>query len=439
MTATQSPDVPEAAASATPPARLARTGHPFRAELRRSLAPWAGLAMAAMLLVALFAKAGRWQGSWGETQAMLHAATALIGGPLAVACGCWHGGRERRRGTAELRASAARASLAQCLVAVSPLVLCVAAGYALAAVAPLLATWPYTSTGHPLPSRMATDLVFLAAAVIVGYVVGRLVPWRLTAPALSAFAYVALGAPGYTSWNVRWLSPAEAAYTGGQLPVWWQAPAMMLWTGGLGAAALLAYAARRRITALLPLAVATAAAVAIVQSGDGMWRWDPALDRQVCDDSFPQVCVNSTRAKLLPQVSQALSGITSRLQGVEGVPVRFEDRAGEPKPDEVQLPMLMPLGQSVLRGRLTDPQQYAWEAAAALTWRDCDDAGAERLRELDSAVREWLAAVPWHTDAFGTPKLLPRLTAMGDEERRAWLGRYFATRGACDPRKVPAL
>ncbi|MCP3821736.1 hypothetical protein NLX86_27680 [Streptomyces sp. A3M-1-3] len=202
----------------------------------------------------------------------------------------------------------------------------------------------------------------------------------------------------------------------------------------------LAYAARRRATALLPLAVATAAAIAIAQTGDGMWRMDPALNRQVCDDSTPQVCVNSTNAKLLPQVSRALSGVTGRLKGVEGVPVRFEDVAGEPRADEVQLPMLEPLGQSVLRGRLTDLQQYAWEAAAALTWRDCDGAGAERLRELDTAVQDWLAPPPHgYFEPFGPPKQLPRLKAMGDEERRAWLSRYFATRGDCDPRKVPSL
>ncbi|MFD8815403.1 hypothetical protein ACFV23_28895, partial [Streptomyces sp. NPDC059627] len=36
------------------------------------------------------------------------------------------------------------------------------------------------------------------------------------------------------------------------------------------------------------------------------------------------------------------------------------------------LPSLTPLGWSFVRGRLTDPEQFAWEAVAALL-RDCPD------------------------------------------------------------------
>lgn len=73
------------------PARAA-----LRTELRRGIAPWTGPAVALTLLVPLWSKAPQWQGSWGETQSQLHAATALLGAPLVAAAACWQGGREHR-------------------------------------------------------------------------------------------------------------------------------------------------------------------------------------------------------------------------------------------------------------------------------------------------------------------------------------------------------
>ncbi|HZX40137.1 MAG TPA: hypothetical protein VFF37_17765 [Streptomyces sp.] len=247
------------------------------------------------------------------------------------------------------------------------------------------------------------------------------------------------------------------------LPVWWQPLAMTAWTGGLAVAAVLAYAARRRYTALLPLAAATAAAMLVAQTGDAMWRDDPLFERQVCDTSLrPNICVNALYRGLLPKVSAALSDVTGRLEGVENLPVRFEDLPGEPKPDEAQLPMLTPLGWYVVRGELINPQQYAWEAAAALTGKavQCEARGNdERAHRVDNTVTDWLSPNPGRDDlderfeeqarTRGDEKELARikadknalvhLTSMGDDGRRDWLTGYFATADSCDPSKVPAL
>ncbi|MYW35033.1 hypothetical protein GT040_38585, partial [Streptomyces sp. SID2119] len=107
MTDTLSPPEPTAPAASPP-----RTGHPargaFRAELRRGIAPWVAPAMALTIVVPMISKAAQWQGSWGETQGLLHSLTTLIGGPLAAAAGCWQGGREHRRRTAGLSLSVPR-------------------------------------------------------------------------------------------------------------------------------------------------------------------------------------------------------------------------------------------------------------------------------------------------------------------------------------------
>ncbi len=207
--------------------------------------------------------------------------------------------------------------------------------------------------------------------------------------------------------------------------------------------------------AVLPLAVATAAGVLLVQTGDGLHRADPDAGRQVCDTSTaPQICVNARHKNLLPQLTQALSGLTARLEGVQNLPVRFEDRPGRSRPDEVQLPMLTPFGSSVVRGELTDPEQYAWEAGMMLIGRAWCDRTDPVVDRTDRAVEHYLAPSPAEEhfdelDAKGSAadraelkarqQARAKLLAMDDEERRTWLSEYFATTDRCDPKGVPTL
>ncbi|MEF3114622.1 hypothetical protein [Streptomyces chrestomyceticus] len=433
---------------------------PLRAEARGSVAPWAGLAVFLTLAVAMAVKADSWQGSWGGTSLALHAAATLLGGPLAAAIGCWHGGRERRSRTADLRLSAPRSPLAQFVVATLPVVLAVVLGYALAAVGALLASAPYVSSGWPLVLPVVADAVFLAATVAVAVIVGRWVRWRPAAPVLAGLTYLALGLSLDRGSAARFLSPAVDGGIGEALPVWWQPVAMAGWTGGLAVAAVVAYAARRargRWAVLLPLVAAVCAAVVLVRAGEGAWRPDPAAGRQVCDGGSPQVCVNALEEDLLPQVSRALSGITGRLAGVPGAPVRFEDLPRGTHRDEAQLPQLL-RGQSVVRGRLADPERFAWEAAAGLAGRrDCG--GTAPFLRVDEAVRDWLVSnglserrrAAWAryareegdqaavAAAEAGDRALRHLASMGDDQQRAWLGRYFRSVESCDARKVPQL
>jgi hypothetical protein len=327
----------------------------------------------------------------------------------------------------------------------------VLAGYLVVLAGALLASWPYVSAGRPLAGPPAADAVYLAALAALGMVAGRLLRWRLAAPALAVCAYVGIGFPMQSASAFGYLSPAVSG-PADALPVWWQPWAMAAWPAGLGCAAVVGYTVRRhRYAALLPLAVAVAAAVPVVRCGADMWHPDPLRKAQVCDDSWPRVCVDALHRALLPAVSHALSGVTGRLEGVPNVPARIQDppRRGH---HEAQLPALS-LGQSVVRGELVDPEQFAWEAAAGLVTRDCDrvsptddvvlhwlagnrlDAQRRRSR-LDSARRQGDTAAVESAEAEA--RALARLRAMDDDERRAWLGRYFATAGSCDLSGVPA-
>ncbi|MEU9314398.1 hypothetical protein [Streptomyces sp. NPDC048295] len=441
--------VPRAASPGTtspgkPPARAALSTA-LRTELRRGIAPWTGLAVALTLLVPLWSKAAQWQGSWGETQTQLHATATLLGGPLVAAAACRQGGREHRRRTAELLLSVPRSRLAQVTTAATPIALWAAAGYLLALAVVFAATAPYTGAGGPSFSVVVVDLGLLLSLGFVGFVVGRLVRWRLTAPVLAALLYVLLGAPGYVESGARFLSPAEQYALKGQVLVWWFAPVLLAWTGGIAVTVLLAYAARRRVLAVVPLALALAAGAVIAPTGEDLLRDDPTATRRVCSapaPGTPQLCVTAPDAPVLPSAAEALEGMFSRLEGVPNAPARYVDSA--PKDGEASLAHVM-RGWSVTRNKLTDPRAYASETALSLTFRDCSDdsrrserKGAERLALTDDAVRTWLAGddSPWDPDAR---PLVTRLTAMPDADRRAWLGRYLATLKSCTPAEVPAL
>jgi hypothetical protein len=117
--------------------------------------------------------------------------------------------------------------------------------------------------------------------------------------------------------------------------------------------------------------------------------------------------------------------------------------------------MLTPFGRSVVRGRLTDPEQYAWEAVAALQNREgCDDALDARMSRADDAVEHYLAPNPLErlfdedaargseaerAELAKRQEARARLASMGEDERRDWLSAYFATAGECAPSEVPAL
>ncbi|RZU37424.1 hypothetical protein EV284_2593 [Streptomyces sp. BK022] len=415
------------------------TAHPLRPEVLRGFAPWAGAAVLLVLSVLLTASADTWQGGWAETAAQLHH-SLLIGLPLAAAAGCRQGGRERRRRTEELWGTAVRPPLTRLLASALPVALWVAVGYLVAVTAASLATWPYSVGDSPRLTLVPGDAAALAAAALAGHLAGRAVSTPLAAPLLGVAGYVGLGLAAGQEWA---LDPASYL-AANVLPLWWQPLAMALWTLGLALALTLAQAARRRATALLPLAVALAAALPL-SAGNGPWRPDPLTHRQVCDTStVPVICVNARYSGLLPEVRAALSGVTGKLRGVHGLPARWSDQDAE-SADAAPLPTLAPFGWSVVRGRLTDPEQYAWEAVMSLRG-ECGD-GPERIL-ADDAVEAYLAPNPRqrHFDALAPTgrrrayrAARAKLAGMDEERRRAWLSAYFSARNSCDDGAVPSL
>lgn len=448
----------------TAPIRV-RPRHPARTEMVRGIGLWSGLVLAVLVGVGMYGAAPAWQGRWVAVSDLLREYGIVFGVPLALAVGCWQGGRERRRGVGELVATFPRSTLRRMLLAVAPAALWPAVGYLGAAGGSLLATWPYVSGGRPYPSLLLADAVAIASAGVLGFVAGRLAPWRLTAPSLALVAYITLIST-YRDGPRLWLNPAALHDYFWDRPVWWFAPASMVWTGGLATAALLALTARRRAVAVLPLAAACTAAVVLLQTGDELWRADPAASRPVCDDGTPQVCVSAVDKDLLPDVSAALAGLNSKLRGIPGAPTRWVSGPGAPgtgmywsgngritslgvapsapPPGDVELPS--PYEASV-RGRIAEPAAYANSAVAWLFSETCRDSdfelpGFERASDIHSAVHQWLAPVPdfaSYEGMAGPERQLKRLRAMDAAQGRAYLTRYLAGEAVpgCDPDEVP--
>ncbi|MER5441309.1 hypothetical protein [Streptomyces sp. NPDC002790] len=449
--------------AADTPMRPHRTPHPFRAESLRGVVPWSGLALVLALAWALAAKAAEWQGSWAETTRALSLVGVLLGGPLSLAAGCWQGGRERRRRTDELRACAARPALAQFLTSALPTALWIVAAYAVTVAAALLACAPYASPGGLVPTAFLGTAAVLMSCTLIGHVAGARVPWRLTAPVLALAGYGTFGAFITAAGPVRLLGPAPGYSPDHEVLAWWHPLLTAGWFLGLALAVTAAHAARRRWTTLVPLAVALSTALVLSGTSDTMAQRDPRAGHQVCTrTTTPQICVNATRSALLPEVTRALSNLTGRLKDVRNLPVRFEDLHRRPHADETALPMLTPFGWTVVRGRIADPDHYAWEAAVTLVeGSDCANATTGRVRTVDDAVVRWLAPTDGQEsmrkkslkDARAErdraelrrlkaeQRTYDHLRSMTTAERHAWLTSYFepADRCARTASEVPAL
>ncbi|MGW1885173.1 hypothetical protein [Streptomyces sp. NPDC001970] len=440
MTAVVASDAPSPEGAHASRPRLPR---PLLTELRRGVGPWTGAATTAVVAFAMYSKAGYlggWQNHWTDATDLLRIAAALLCGPLAVAAGCWHGGRERRRRTSAWLGSLPRGPLRRTLVAATPAALWPAAGYLVAATGCLLATWPYAGGDGPHLALVAADAVTLASLGTLGFVVGRLVAWRFTAPLLAVLTYVGLGCPSYSEAGARWLDPAVQHSYAWDRPVWWFGAASIVWAGGLAAAALLAYAARRRTTALVPLTAACAAAVLIAQTGDGLWRPDPEAMRRVCDHGTPQVCLPYAERHLLPEASAALAGLNARLRGIPGAPTRWVAGPGERAAGDLALPS--PSFEAI-RGKLTSPDAYAANGVGALLSQTCaqsdyDAPDWERASAVNSAVFAWLSTAEGQGPYIGPAEQehLTRLEAKSPAEARTYLTRYLAA-DRCKAEEVP--
>ncbi|MEV7583951.1 hypothetical protein [Streptomyces erythrochromogenes] len=314
----------------------------LRTELRRSVAPWAGLVLLAAPLALLYLIPGlwwtgtaRWTAQW-TSLALWTRSLLIVLWPVAVGLGALQGLRDHRSGTGELLASTPRPARHRAAALAGATALTLTSAFVLVVL--VGAVQVLAGTGYPHFGWLPISLVgalSLAAGGVLGMGIGRAVPFVLTPPVLTVGALVFTNVlrvsderavPEAAVPNrLALLSPAVAQVR----EVLFTLSASVhvgqtLWLLGLAATgfALLAAASpRARLPALAPaLAGAVLALLVLPSDPRRTYVVDEAAAQQVCDGP---VCVTKThRARLadLADPGRKALGLLHRVLG-DGAPV----------------------------------------------------------------------------------------------------------------------
>ena len=303
----------------------------LRIELRRSVALWAGLLIAAVGVFVLFASNPPYQ-SWMELVVVQRDIMQLTW-PLALAAGAWQARRERASRVEELVTTTPKPRRRR--------VLPIAAAMAIGAVAAYLVMFagatPHLQHPDAYFPRGAVPIIALGAlamvaAVWLGLAIGTLLPSPLTAPVLVVTGFVALallpnvlvpfnvGRPGTWLLFPHLQSPRDGLYALQTL----SARANLsqgAWLAAVAATGLAVFAASRprtRIAAVVPVVLGVAIAVPTMprQLADA-WVPDRGATELVCTSDQPTVCIARVHSHTLDQLRgptrQALAILAARL------------------------------------------------------------------------------------------------------------------------------
>lgn len=308
-------------------------------ELRRSVALWVTLLIAAVGVFVLFASSPPY-GSWMEL-AIVQRDIMQLTWPLALGAGAWQGIRERRSRVEELLTTTARPRRWR--------VLPVAAAMAIAAVAAYLVMFAggaghldrvqgYFSYGTiPL---IALGALAMVAAAWLGLAVGALLPSPLTPPALVVVGVVGLSLvpqalvaqpyPGTFLLLPFLQGPRDGGYEVQMLSARANL-SQALWLAAVAATGLALFAAgrpRARLAAVVPVLMGVAIAVPVMpRQLAGAWVEDGRATGVVCTADEPKVCVSRVQAHLLDTLrGPAREALTILAAKLPQAPTRVEVR-----------------------------------------------------------------------------------------------------------------
>jgi len=325
----------------------------FRIELRRSIAPWAGLAVVAVVLGYLFVS----NGPWWHDPAPWHVQTTTTAlwlrymlvflWPIALGLGAIQGMRDGRCGVSELLSTvsrpawqrAARLAGAVGLLAALGFVLSFLAGTVEVAVHDGFISWSFVPV-------IAVGVLAVIAGTSFGLAVGRLLPHPLTAPTLSvvtlSFSLVCWfalqdGGSSLLSTQAALLAPALAEPRGALVTTAaWVDIGQAAWFIALAVAGFLLLAAKSvhaKLLGLLPVAIGAAVALPLFPTATAdILTPDTTAAQQVCDGS---VCVSQLHQALLPALSVAGKDALSKLAALPNAPTRVQEWTASDPPGAV--------------------------------------------------------------------------------------------------------
>ncbi|QUQ65588.1 ABC transporter permease [Kutzneria sp. CA-103260] len=327
----------------------------FRIELRRSVAPWAGLAIAVVALGYLFLMSGPW---WKEpapwygqttTTVLWLRSMMMFLWPIVLGLGVIQGMRDGRSGVTELFSTTSRpgwqraaklAGAVGLLVALGILVVFLAGAAEVASYGGFF-SWSF------VPVLVVSVLVVVAGASI-GLAVGRLLPHPLTAPALAVVGFVlslmcwAATENGISS-PLGTVVPPRLALLG---PAFAEPRSVFTtltasvdlgqaaWLIGLAATGFLLLAARSvraKLLGLLPVVAGVAVALPLLPAtaADALTT-DTVAAQQVCDGP---VCVAQVHQAQLATFSAVGKDVLAKLGTLPNAPTRIEESTATMVPD----------------------------------------------------------------------------------------------------------
>lgn len=454
------------------------TGRALRIELRRGVAPLAAAVVAVAVLATMFNETEHWVGRWAGLAGYVRVVLIVVV-PVAVAAGAWQGGRERRRRIDELLASTPRPQWQRRTTVWAAACVGVIAGLLAALlVCAVLVVRVATYSGGGWWWMMLVGLVAMGAGSAVGYAVGRLVPWRITAALAGIACYVITGLLSYAEDSGRgWLLPAiNDAMDGEYLEVSFHA-LQAVWFAALGVTALVVIAARRRWLALVPVAVAAVAGgVILTGPGDARWQEDAAALELVCVEGTPEVCTTREKEFLLDDFATASRQVLGRFEGIDGVPSRVQEPVSWTESPDEDVANIGLTSYISWRGTLASTEQYGGSLSDELirnylpSWYECyDDLGNEvllddevmvALSDVEIVAIRWAGGDPdaagvettradgaveyrsggevWRAEPIESPGY-DELITWPEDRQRDWIQRYVNAGKECAPEAVTGL
>ncbi|WP_244885633.1 hypothetical protein [Amycolatopsis vancoresmycina] len=325
----------------------------FRIELRRSIAPWAGLALLAFALGFLFLLSGPWwkvPAPWTAhttTTALWVRFLLQFLWPVVVGAGAIQGMRDSRSGMTELLATTPRPPWQRALRLAGAVGALTALAYLLVFV---VGAGEVLAHGGFFSAAFVPVLLIGVLGVVAGgwagMAAGRLLPHPLTAPGLAVLALVGTtlcwmslesGLDAVLPARLGPLAPALAEPRGSMVTTTVSLDAgQAAWFGGLAVTAFLllsAGSARARLLSLLPLAAGAAVALPLFPAvPEAALTADSHAAREVCDGP---VCVAELHRDRLAVLAGPGREALAMLAKLPGAPTRVEEQV---QPDSVTEP-----------------------------------------------------------------------------------------------------
>jgi len=243
-------------------------------------------------------------------------------GPIIMGFAAVIGRRHALEPIGDLVRSSARGSGSMTTAVVVRISLAAIAGYVLGCVVVALVTLQsHFINGFSL--RVLAPPIEVFALIMVGYVLGRLIPRRLTAALVAVGGYFLMTEPHYLS--QRWVQLAhvqQARFTAWETASAWSGLPFLVWMLALSAMALALPTAFSRWPSAFVLAVASAVALACVVSlysaqwGDMQREFRVVGDVALSCDEGPLTCVHPAYVDAQPSFREVSAAANTRLERI---------------------------------------------------------------------------------------------------------------------------